>query len=58
LQEKLCLPRHALHAARLGVPWSGRWLEWEAALAGDLADFIAGKDPVEIPGVVIWSRHD
>lgn len=58
LQQKLCLPRHALHAARLGVPWSGRWLEWEAALAGDLADFIAGKDPVEIPGVVIWSRHD
>ena len=58
LQQRLLLPRHALHAVRLGVPWGGRWLAWEAELARDLADFAAGKQAGETPGVVIWSRHD
>jgi 23S rRNA pseudouridine1911/1915/1917 synthase len=58
LQQRLLLPRHALHAVRLGVPWGGRWLEWQAELARDLADFAAGKQAGETPGVVIWSRHD
>ena len=58
LQQKLRLPRHALHAARLGLPWFGNRLDWEAPFAGDLADFVAGKPFGEIPGVVIWSRHD
>ncbi len=58
LRERLLLPRQALHATRLGVWWDGRWMEWEAALAGDLADFVAGKAAGEIPGLVIWSRDD
>ena len=58
LKARLLLPRHALHAARLSVPWGGRWIEWEAQLAPDLAGFAAGKETVETPGVVIWSRHD
>ena len=58
LKTRLLLPRHALHAARLGLPWAGRWHQWEADLAGDLADFAAGRETCEIPGVVIWSRHD
>ena len=57
LKERLLLQRHALHAARLVVPWHGRRIEWTADLAGDLADFAAGRETREIPGVVIWNRH-
>ena len=57
LKERLLLQRHALHAARLAVPWHGRRIEWQADLADDLADFAAGRQTCEIPGVVIWSRH-
>lgn len=43
LLEKLLLPRHALHAARLVVPY-GRPepVEWRAPLPEDLADFWKG----------------
>jgi 23S rRNA pseudouridine1911/1915/1917 synthase len=58
LQKRLILPRHALHAARLAVPWAGCQVAWEAPLAHDLAGFAAGRDVGEIPDVVIWSRHD
>lgn len=58
LKKALLLPRHALHAAKLGLPLGGRRFEWKAELACDLADFIDGKDVQETPGVVIWSRHD
>ncbi|MFD0892743.1 RNA pseudouridine synthase [Luteolibacter ambystomatis] len=42
LQERLLLRRHALHAAMLGIPWGGREVAWEAGLAADLAEFMAG----------------
>jgi len=58
LQHRLLLPRHALHATRLAIPWQGRHLEWTADLAPDLTDFAAGKETRATPGVVIWSRHD
>lgn len=58
LQEKLFLPRHALHAATLELPWRGEAVRWEARLAADLAEFVEGKAVTETPGVVIWSRHD
>jgi 23S rRNA pseudouridine1911/1915/1917 synthase len=58
LQERLWLPRHALHAASLNVPWAGGRVEWKAELADDLADFVEGRIIQETPGVVIWSRHD
>lgn len=58
LAAKLLLPRHALHAAKLGLPWMGQLIEWEAELARDLADFVDGREVKESPGVVIWSRHD
>jgi 23S rRNA pseudouridine1911/1915/1917 synthase len=58
LKERLLLPRHALHAARLALPWRDRRMDWQAELASDLADFAAGKEVAETPGVVIWSRHD
>ncbi|MEI6176922.1 MAG: RNA pseudouridine synthase [Verrucomicrobiota bacterium] len=58
LKTRLLLPRHALHADKLALPWRGQLIEWQADLATDLADFIAGKEVGETPGVVIWSRYD
>lgn len=58
LLERLRLPRHALHAASLDIPWNGGRIAWEADLSRDLQDFVDGKQFSEMPGVVIWSRHD
>lgn len=58
LEARLLLPRHALHACRLGLPWDGRWLDWEAGLPQDLKDFIDGKVVRADPQAVIWSRHE
>lgn len=58
LQQRLLLPRHALHAAMLALPWRGRRLEWHAGLPADLADFLADRPYRENPAVDIWSRHD
>jgi 23S rRNA pseudouridine1911/1915/1917 synthase len=58
LQTRLLLPRHALHAAALALPWRDRRLEWQAGLPADLTDFIAGREVAATPGVVTWSRHD
>ncbi|MEI8039544.1 MAG: RluA family pseudouridine synthase [Verrucomicrobiota bacterium] len=58
LRQRLILPRHALHAARLAVPWAGAQVTWDADLAPDLAAFVAGKETCGIPEVVIWSRHE
>jgi len=56
LEEKLLLPRHALHAAKLSIPWEGKMIAWETGLSRDLVDFIEGRDAVHDPGIVIWSR--
>ncbi len=56
LAEKLILPRQALHAARLGIVWQERESYWEAPLAEDLQNFIAGKPVGFAEGVVMWSR--
>lgn len=58
LKARLFLPRHALHAAVLEVPWAGGRVEWRAELPQDLTDFMEGREAVATPGVVIWSRHD
>jgi 23S rRNA pseudouridine1911/1915/1917 synthase len=58
LQQRLLLPRHALHAAGLALPWRGRRLQWQAGLPADLADFLAGRPYQETPGVATWSRDD
>jgi 23S rRNA pseudouridine1911/1915/1917 synthase len=39
LQEKLLLPRHALHSVKLAIDGKG---EWSTGLAPDLADFCSG----------------
>lgn len=58
LQERLVLPRHALHAACLEIPWAGRAVRWEAEMSRDMVEFYEGREISETPGVVIWSRHD
>ena len=58
LKKLLLLPRHALHAAKLALPWRGQTVELQSGLPPDLKDFIAGREILEAPGVVIWSRHD
>jgi 23S rRNA pseudouridine1911/1915/1917 synthase len=57
LAARLFLPRHALHAARLAVPWDGRMHRWESPLGLDLLDFIEGREVRSTPGVIVWSRH-
>jgi 23S rRNA pseudouridine1911/1915/1917 synthase len=58
LKQRLHLPRQALHAARLTMPWRGSTLDWHSELSPDLADFLAGNEVRESPEVFIWSRHD
>lgn len=58
LESRLILPRHALHATRLEIPWGGRMIAWQAELGKDLVEFSAGGDISPTPDVVIWSRHD
>ncbi len=41
LAQRLLLPRHALHAARLQVDVTGD--RWQAELPADLANFVAGR---------------
>ena len=42
LAERLLLDRHALHAARLSIPWGGGELTWHSPLARDLQAFLDG----------------
>jgi 23S rRNA pseudouridine1911/1915/1917 synthase len=58
LARRLVLPRHALHAAALKIPWAGQQIRWEAELPRDLVEFCAGQLISDSPDVVIWSRHD
>lgn len=58
LRARLHLPRHALHADQLALPWEGKIRRWETNLPEDLDDFVSGRRIEETPGVVIWSRHD
>jgi 23S rRNA pseudouridine1911/1915/1917 synthase len=58
LARRLVLPRHALHAAALEIPWAGQQIRWEAELPRDLVEFCAGQLISDTPDVVIWSRHD
>lgn len=56
LAKRLLLPRQALHAAKLTIPWNGVEISWEAELSRDLVNFIEGREVDFMSGVVIWSR--
>lgn len=58
LAKRLILPRHALHAAALEVPWGGLRMRWQSKPAADLRDFVAGLPVTASADVVIWSRFD
>jgi 23S rRNA pseudouridine1911/1915/1917 synthase len=56
LAKRLLLPRQALHATKLTIPWDGSEISWEVELAKDLVDFIEGREVDFMSGVVTWSR--
>ncbi len=58
LQQRLILPRHALHAVSLEIPWAGRSIQWEITLAQDMLEFCEGKVISQKADVVIWNRED
>jgi 23S rRNA pseudouridine1911/1915/1917 synthase len=58
LQQRLLLPRHALHAASLEIVWNGASVCWQAEMPGDLAGFGTDREIDPMPEVVIWNRHD
>jgi 23S rRNA pseudouridine1911/1915/1917 synthase len=57
LQVRLLLPRHALHAIWLSLPWDGKRTSWHAPLPADFEDFLAGRPYREPSEVATWSRH-
>jgi 23S rRNA pseudouridine1911/1915/1917 synthase len=58
LEKRLVIPRHALHAASLEIPWAGEPVRWEAEMPRDMEEFSAGREISPTPEVVIWNRHD
>lgn len=56
LGRRLILPRQALHACSLELPWNGAAIRWESGLSADLQDFCEGNPVNEIAGIVIWNR--
>jgi 23S rRNA pseudouridine1911/1915/1917 synthase len=42
-EQRLMLPRHALHATMLATEWAGERREWRSALPMDLAGFLQGR---------------
>ena len=56
LAARLWLPRHALHAAMMALPWRGVRKQWRAPLPPDLADFAAGRQVGWSQGVQTWCR--
>jgi len=41
-EDRLILPRHALHATLLAAEWNRERIEWRSDLPGDLARFVEG----------------
>ena len=56
LEKTLLLPRHALHATFLEIPWAGRSSRWESPLPLDLLEFTQGKEVRSLPGLTVWNR--
>lgn len=45
LRRDLILPRQALHALRLKIPWRGAWCDWLCPPTDDLVRFAQGHPP-------------
>ena len=58
LEKQLILSRHALHAAKLTIPWLGIPTGWQADLPVDMLEFAEGREITQTPEVVIWNRND
>ena len=49
LRTRMILPRQALHAARLKIPWGGAMREWHCPLPADLSHWMNDPDAVSFP---------
>lgn len=58
LEQQLILPRQALHAVTLSVPWKTDMILWRAPLPPDMERFITGRTIKTSPDLVIWNRDD
>jgi len=54
---RLLLPRHALHATRLEIPWIGGRVSWQSPLPTDLQAFAEGRKTESNPGIMLWNRQ-
>ena len=45
LRQRMILPRQALHALRLKIPWCGETREWSCPLARDMVEFAEETSP-------------
>jgi 23S rRNA pseudouridine1911/1915/1917 synthase len=43
MRKKMLLPRQALHAHRLKIPWNETFKEWQCPIAKDMLQFIEGS---------------
>jgi 23S rRNA pseudouridine1911/1915/1917 synthase len=57
LESRLLLPRHALHATRLDIPWQDTRIAWQSDLPADLQAFIDGQKPDSPTDLMIWNRR-
>jgi len=57
LESHLLIPRHALHATRLAIPWQGERIQWECTLPGDLHAFVSGTKADAAPNLFLWNRE-
>ncbi|MFU8894307.1 MAG: RluA family pseudouridine synthase [Luteolibacter sp.] len=57
LATRLLIPRHALHATRLNIPWNGKPVLWQSPLPADLMAFVEGRDAETDPGIILWNRN-
>ena len=58
LQSRLLLPRHALHATALDIPWQNTRITWQSPLPRDLQAFIQGYPPLPTADILLWNRAD
>lgn len=56
LELLLWLPRHALHACGLSLPWRGQSLRWHAPLAWDLQTWLDGEAWPIHPESYLWNH--
>ncbi len=58
LENRLFLPRHALHATSLEIPWRNSSMRWESPLPVDLEEFTQNRQVASVPDLTVWNRAE